>query len=225
MIHYSAGLEYEVFSDGRAKVIEKKNAHNHSETPIEREEYFDTLPPDVAIDTIECYRSIGNQNRVELKKNITPIQGTDRKLLTITNMDGSSLKLHPGTTTFTIEFYRNNFYFLKDNVFSFYFHHSLPKLEYLKNKTVPKTIKLKINKPFSRFFYSYTVYSIHAPFGYNKKSETNFDKTIELEYKFDLINDNHYFNTVFIVKKFRIPHANLIGYFSKQYLKTKGISK
>jgi hypothetical protein len=225
MIEYSAALEYEVFSDGRAKVIEKKHIHNHSDSPVEREKYCDTLPPDVAIDTIKCYRTIGDQNRVELKKNISEIQGTNRKLLTITNLDGSPLKLHPGTTTFTMEFYRNNFYFLTDKVFSFYFHHSLPKLYYLINKTVPKTIKLKINKPFSRFLYSYSIYSIHKPFGYNSESEANFDKTIELEYKFDLTNDNHYFNTVFIVKNFRLPHFNLISYITKQYLKTRGVSK
>lgn len=224
MLEYSAELDYEVFSDGRAKVIERKNAHNPSESPIERDEYYDTLPPDVAIDTIDCYRTVNGQNRVDLKKDISQIQGTDRKLLSIKNIDGKPLTLHPGTTTFTTEFYRNNFYFTKGKIYSFYFHHSLPDIEYLKNKTVPKSIKVKIHKPFSRFLYSFSLFSLHEPFGFNSESEKNFDGHIELEYKFDLTNKNHYFNSVFLVKNFRIPHLNFLKYLTKQLLKSKGVS-
>lgn len=224
MIDFSADIEFEVFSDGRAKVVEKKHAQNHTDKLIEVNNYFETLPTDVALDSIKCYSSIGEQNIVELKKDISTIHGTDRKRITISNKDGSSIKLHPGKITVTTEFIRDNFFFFKGKVYGFYLHYSLPKIDYIKNVTVAKTIKLKIHKPFSRFLYSYSLYSIHQPFGFNKDLEINFDKFIEMEFKFNLNRDSHYFNTIFILKNFRIPHINLISHIIKQLLKSKGIT-
>jgi len=168
-LSFSANLEYDVSRNGTAKVREDKIAENRSDVNIEIESYSDTLPADAPMDNLKCYREQGIRSTA-LDYNITEIQGTGRRRLTISDRNTSKLLLYPGTNTFVTEHDRTNFYFSKNKIYAFYFHHSLPRIKYFRDAIVPKTIKCTIEKPFSRILYSYELSSIYPPYGYDESS-------------------------------------------------------
>ncbi len=204
MLNFSAELEYQVSGNGSAKVRERKIADNCAATVMEVQNYFDTLPIDTPIDSVQCYRLMGDIRRQEIGSEITSIPSSSRRRLTISGQGHSKLQLFPGPNVFVIEYDRSSFYFKKNKVYAFYFHHSLPRIAELRGKIIPKTITCKIEKPFSRFLYYYSLSYIHPPVNYDESVEKDFGKYIDLQFKFDLTEDNQYFNTIFITKELRI---------------------